>query len=81
MVCHSVLSLLTLQLRFRDRVRMHYQWSGPLHYVSPLLDHPPDHCSWNSGVKNERNVLNAVLNYTARVQSMRQDEDLRFLIQ
>lgn len=61
---------------------MHYHWSGRLHYVSPLNDHPPDHCAWHDGeVKTEHNVLNAVLNYTERVRTGRMDEDLRFLVQ
>lgn len=60
---------------------MHYHWSSPLHYVSPLGDHPPDACAWGGEVKNEHNVLSAVLNYTHRVDTLRQDEDLRFLVQ
>lgn len=60
---------------------MHYHWSGQLHYVSPANDHPPVVCAWTGEVKTDQNVLQAVLNYTSRVQQYRQDEDLRFLVQ
>ena len=42
-----------------DRVRMHYPWSGQLHYATPVdPEHPPENCAWEGTFKAERNVIN-----------------------
>lgn len=51
-----------------DRVRFHMQWSGPLHYIGSIDDHPSEVCAfpgphgWSG--KKDANVLSAMRNTT-----------------
>ncbi|KAH9038497.1 phospholipase C/P1 nuclease [Lactarius pseudohatsudake] len=51
-----------------DKIRNHARWSGPLHYVGAVGDHPPDNClfpgtdGWDG--KPLGNVLDAIQNVT-----------------
>lgn len=68
-----------------DRVRMYMHWSGPLHYVNGLGDHPPEHCvfgeeGWAGGP--QQNVLSAIRNTTMWLENGNDgaEEALKFLI-
>jgi hypothetical protein len=50
-----------------DRIRYGNPWSGELHYVSPMEDHPPTQCGFGGGWKKERNVFSAIANYSSRI--------------
>ncbi|KAG5651804.1 hypothetical protein H0H81_007325 [Sphagnurus paluster] len=56
-----------------DRVRFRMRWSGPLHYVGGVTDHPPQTCAFpgDGGWAGERrhNVLSAVRNVTDIVEA------------
>ncbi|GAA5886427.1 hypothetical protein JCM6882_001635 [Rhodosporidiobolus microsporus] len=66
-----------------DRIRMVPEfrgWSGPLHYASWEGDHPPDACSWQGqgdgaggGWHSDHDVLNAITNYTSRLEQNPED--------
>ena len=49
-----------------DRIRVYEKWSGPLHYISPLEDYPPDTCNFLTW-RSEANVITAIGNYTHRI--------------
>ena len=63
-----------------------YYWSGTLHYVNPVNDNPPSTCIPDfSHVTSDRNLLNAIANYTARLgdeslSKWSREEALRFLV-
>lgn len=43
-------------------------FSGELHYTSPLGDYPPEQCHFgDQGWKTDHDVLHAITNYTGRV--------------
>ncbi|UZJ55901.1 hypothetical protein CBS101457_005221 [Exobasidium rhododendri] len=68
-----------------DRVRFLYPWSSHLHYVNPVDDEPPKHCTYGENGwqdKGTGNVLEALVNYTSRVALSKggdRDVALRFL--
>jgi predicted permease len=67
-------------------VRFLYPWSSHLHYVNPVDDEPPKHCTygehgWKDG--GSGNVLEAIVNYTSRVatsEGYERDIAMRFLV-
>ncbi len=68
-----------------DKVRMYMHWSGPLHYVGGVGDHPSDHCSfgddgWQGAPAH--NVLGAVRNTTMWLEKGYDgaEEALKFLV-
>lgn len=67
-----------------DSVRFRYPWSGQLHYVNPVDDHPPQHCAYGeTGWSSPNNVLSSLANYTSRVVTQtgwEQDMALRFMV-
>lgn len=67
-----------------DTIRYRYPWSGELHYVNPVDDHPPAQCFYGeTGWTSELNVLSALVNYTSRVVTQsgwERDMALRFVI-
>lgn len=66
-----------------DRVRVYEKWSGPLHYISPLKDFPPQTCTFSQW-RSDANVITAISNYTHRILDRASDPsadlDLRFLV-
>lgn len=41
-----------------DAIRFRFPWSGHLHYVNPLNDTPPEHCTYGEqGWTSDENVL------------------------
>ncbi|KAI5117757.1 hypothetical protein M0805_000601 [Coniferiporia weirii] len=68
-----------------DKVRMHMRWSGTLHYVNGLGDHPSQHCVFGEegwAGAPEHNVLSAVRNTTMWLEKgyPGAEEALKFLI-
>lgn len=67
-----------------DSVRFPYPWSGQLHYVNPVDDHPPQHCVYGeTGWSSPNNVLSSLSNYTSRVltqEGWERDMALRFMV-
>uniref|UniRef100_V5E7W7 Nuclease S1 n=1 Tax=Kalmanozyma brasiliensis (strain GHG001) TaxID=1365824 RepID=V5E7W7_KALBG len=67
-----------------DTIRTHYPWSGQLHYVNPIDDHPPHQCLYGeTGWSSPDNVLTSLVNYTSRVvteQGWERDMALRFMV-
>ncbi|KAG5350472.1 hypothetical protein C0989_010897 [Termitomyces sp. Mn162] len=55
-----------------DRIRYRMPWSGPLHYIGGVGDHPPDHCKFpgSRGWEGHSmlNVLGAVRNTTGLLE-------------
>lgn len=68
-----------------DKVRFHMPWSGPLHYVGGVGDHPSDHCEFGQdgwqGTPGH-NVLGAVRNTTMWLEKGYEgaEEALKFLV-
>ncbi len=55
-----------------DTIRYRYPWSGQLHYVNPVDDHPPSQCFYGeTGWTSPDNVLTSLVNYTSRVVAER----------
>lgn len=67
-----------------DTIRSRYPWSGQLHYVNPVDDHPPSQCLFGeTGWTSQDNVLTSLVNYTSRVVSetgWERDMALRFMV-
>ena len=67
-----------------DTIRYRYPWSGQLHYVNPVDDHPPSQCFFGeTGWTSPNNVLTSLVNYTSRVvteSGWEQDMALRFMV-
>ncbi|TKY85149.1 hypothetical protein EX895_006229 [Sporisorium graminicola] len=67
-----------------DMIRSRYPWSGELHYVNPVDDHPPSHCFYGeAGWTSPNNVLTSLVNYTSRVvteNGWERDMALRFMV-
>ncbi|KLO14003.1 phospholipase C/P1 nuclease [Schizopora paradoxa] len=68
-----------------DKVRFHMPWSGPLHYVGGVGDHPSDHCDFgDDGWQGTpgHNVLGAVRNTTMWLEKGYEgaEEALKFLV-
>jgi predicted permease len=67
-------------------VRFLYPWSSHLHYINPVDDEPPKHCTygehgWQDG--GSGNVLEAIVNYTSRISTTKgyeRDIAMRFLV-
>ncbi|GAA5832034.1 hypothetical protein JCM11251_002795 [Rhodosporidiobolus azoricus] len=69
-----------------DRIKRTHEyagWSGVLHYASWEGDHPPDRCAWmgeegekgQGGWHSDKDVLNAIANYTTRLEQNPEDAD------
>ncbi|KAJ9477738.1 hypothetical protein PHBOTO_001318 [Pseudozyma hubeiensis] len=67
-----------------DTIRSRYPWSGQLHYVNPVDDHPPSKCYYGeTGWTSPNNVLTSLVNYTSRVVTetgWERDMALRFMV-
>ena len=67
-----------------DTIRSRYPWSGQLHYVNPVDDHPPSQCFYGeTGWTSPNNVLTSLVNYTSRViteSGWEGDMALRFMV-
>ncbi|KAH8116171.1 phospholipase C/P1 nuclease [Phellopilus nigrolimitatus] len=68
-----------------DKVRMHMRWSGTLHYVNGIGDHPSQHCVFGDegwAGSPGHNVLGAVRNTTMWLEQGNPgaEEALKFLI-
>ncbi|SPO24901.1 related to Nuclease Le3 [Ustilago trichophora] len=67
-----------------DTIRSRYPWSGQLHYVNPVDDHPPKQCFYGeTGWTSQSNVLTSLVNYTSRVvteSGWERDMALRFMV-
>lgn len=67
-----------------DTIRYRYPWSGQLHYVNPVDDHPPGQCLYGeAGWTSHDNVLTSLVNYTSRVvteKGWERDMALRFVV-
>ncbi|SOV07061.1 related to Nuclease Le3 [Ustilago sp. UG-2017a] len=67
-----------------DTIRSRYPWSGQLHYVNPIDDHPPSKCFYGeTGWTSDNNVLASLVNYTSRVvteSGWERDMALRFMV-
>ncbi|PWZ01021.1 phospholipase C/P1 nuclease [Testicularia cyperi] len=67
-----------------DTIRFRYPWSGSLHYVNPVDDHPPQHCAYGeTGWTSPNNVLSSLVNYTSRVTTetgWERDMAMRFVV-
>lgn len=67
-----------------DTIRSRYPWSGQLHYVNPVDDHPPSQCLYGeTGWTSPNNVLTSMVNYTSRVVTetgWQRDMALRFMV-
>lgn len=52
-----------------DTIKFRIPWSGHYHYINPLNDTPPDHCTFgqDGGFVSEENVLTSLVNYTRQV--------------
>ncbi|KAF8624988.1 hypothetical protein AX15_005620 [Amanita polypyramis BW_CC] len=72
--CH-----LAVVATWADRIRFRMHWSGPLHYVNAIDDHPPETClfpgeqGWQGRedanvLSATRNVTNLLADYTARTR-------------
>lgn len=68
-----------------DRVHGQYPWASHLHYINPVQDDPPKHCTYGENGWQDHgtgNVLEAILNYTSALQTKsgyERDVALRFL--
>ncbi|PWN32099.1 phospholipase C/P1 nuclease, partial [Meira miltonrushii] len=68
-----------------DRVHGQYPWASHLHYINPVQDDPPKHCTYGEKGWQDHgtgNVLEAILNYTSALQTKsgyERDIALRFL--
>lgn len=68
-----------------DTIRNRYPWSSHLHYVNPLEDEPPTHCTYGEhgwADHGTGNVLEALVNYTSQVASAKgadRDIAMRYL--
>lgn len=59
---------------FKDNVRFRFPWSGHLHYVNPVDDYPPKHCTFGeNGWTSEENVL------TGELEKLKSSPRLSFL--
>ncbi|KDN37244.1 phospholipase C/P1 nuclease [Tilletiaria anomala UBC 951] len=53
-----------------DAQHMRYPWSSKLHYINPLQDDPPLHCTYGEeGWASPDNLVTALYNYTSRLQT------------
>lgn len=68
-----------------DRVHGRYPWASHLHYINPVQDDPPKHCTYGENGWQDHgtgNVLAAIVNYTSALQTKsgyERDIALRFL--
>ncbi|SNX82350.1 related to Nuclease Le3 [Melanopsichium pennsylvanicum] len=67
-----------------DTIRYRYPWSGQLHYVNPVDDHPPHQCFFGeTGWTSPDNVLTSLVNYTSQLvtaSGWERDMALRFVV-
>lgn len=69
-----------------DRVHGQYPWASHLHYINPVQDDPPKHCTYGENGWQDHgtgNVLEAIVNFTSALQTKsgyERDIALRFLI-
>lgn len=68
-----------------DRVHGQFPWASHLHYINPVQDDPPNHCTYGENGWQDHgtgNVLEAIVNYTSALQTKsgyERDIALRFL--